>query len=241
MSLFSFFSRKTDAPLKPPASNRQSQRSSKPSQRHNKPLLPVGKPALEPGAQLADRKIKPHARREQLYAAIRQSMTRAGVLSASYKFRVLSLDLYGDQFLVMMDVAPSLSGQTDKRSDIETLLIGTAKSLFNISVTSVYWRTDNRPMPTPVINAITSPPAVNPAAPQKSSAQTYEPIHEDEMAAFKQVLMAAATNKPAMPDGTGKTRSGMSSLTLPPDFEDTKIAESSAAPVLSATQYGDLK
>ena len=33
-----------------------------------------------------ERKVKRHARREQLYGAIRESMTRAGMLSASYKF-----------------------------------------------------------------------------------------------------------------------------------------------------------
>lgn len=32
------------------------------------------------------------------------AMTRAGVLSASYKFKVLSLDRLGSEFLVMMDL-----------------------------------------------------------------------------------------------------------------------------------------
>ena len=34
-------------------------------------------------------KLKRHTAREQLYVAIREAMTRAGVLSASYKFKVL--------------------------------------------------------------------------------------------------------------------------------------------------------
>ena len=42
------------------------------------------------------------ARREMLYVVIRESMMRAGILSAAYKFKVLSLDRKGRRFLVMM-------------------------------------------------------------------------------------------------------------------------------------------
>ena len=44
-----------------------------------------------------DRKAHRHARREKLYVAIRESMTRGGVLASSYKFKVLSLDQRGRQ------------------------------------------------------------------------------------------------------------------------------------------------
>jgi hypothetical protein len=47
-------------------------------------------------------RLKRHARREQLYVVIRDAMTRAGVLSASYKFKVLSLDQPGENFMVML-------------------------------------------------------------------------------------------------------------------------------------------
>ena len=71
-------------------------------------------------------------------------MTRAGLLSASYKFKVLSLDQKGNQFLVMMDVAPELATGPEKLSQTEALLIQTANVIYNITVTAVYWRTDHK-------------------------------------------------------------------------------------------------
>ena len=251
MSLFSWFSGKSASSKKATTTDTQPQRSSRPGQAQDKSLPPGGKPTLKSENQLVDRKVKRHARREQLYVAIRECMIRAGVLSASYKFKVLSLDQRGDQFLVMMDVAPGLGGQADKLAEIETLLVSSAKSLFNIYVTSVYWRTDNRPVAANAVNFGVSQPAVlesqpmpfdaaKPAA-NKPGAQRYDPIHDDEMAAFKQALVAASAHHPATADGTGKSRSGLRSFTLITGFEDTEMPESSAAPALSATQYGELR
>ena len=91
-----------------------------------------------------ERKVARQVRREQLYSAIRESMTRAGLLSASYKFKVLSLDQKGNQFLVMIDVAPELATGPEKLSQTEALLIQTANVIYNITVTAVYWRTDHK-------------------------------------------------------------------------------------------------
>ena len=250
MSLLNWFSSKFESTKAVAPDGARSLRG-KPGLAQDKLLPPASKPALLPDAHLVDRKVKRHARREQLYVAIRESMTRAGVLSASYKFKVLSLDQRGDQFLVMMDVAPGLVGQAEKLTEIETLMISTAKSLFSIYVTSVYWRTDNRPTATNAVNFGVSQPAaleshpmplgaVRPAA-KNLGAQRFDPIHDDEMAAFKQALVAATAQKPATPDGTGKSRSGLRSFTLITGFEDTEMPESSAAPALSATQYGELR
>ena len=149
-----------------------------------------------------------------------------------------------------MDVAPGLGGQADKLSEIEILLVSTAKSLFSIHVTSVYWRTDNRPVAANGINFGVSQPALlesqpmpfdaaRPAA-KKPGAQRIDPIFEDEMAAFKQALLAASAHHPATPDGTGKSRSGLRSFTLITGFEDTEMPGSLATPALSTTQYGEL-
>jgi len=255
MSLFNWFSGKSGSSKQAASGSTHPQRNSKPGQAPEKSLPPAGKPIPGPDAQLVDRKVKRHARREQLYVAIRESMTRAGVLSASYKFKVLSLDQRGDQFLVMMDVASGLGGQADKLTEIETLLVNTAKSLFSIYVTAVYWRTDNRPSAVNVVNFGVSQPAALESQPmaleaaktatktaaKKPGAQHFDPIHDDEMAAFKQALAASTAHHPATPDGTGKSRSGLRSFTLITGFEDTEMPESSTAPALSATQYGELR
>ena len=98
MSLFSWFTRKSK-PQAPAAA------VAAPGA-HGKPL------PSSPSAPSQDqvRRSERTERRELLYTAVRDAMVRAGVLSAGYKFKVLSLDQRGSQFLVMMDLAPEYGG-----------------------------------------------------------------------------------------------------------------------------------
>lgn len=240
MALFSWFSRKSSKAAIPVVS----QAGSKPTAvREGAPS-----PGVRDPVNLAEsRKARRHARREQLFVAVRESMTRAGVLAASYKFKVLSLDLVGDQFLVMLDIDTSLGQQTKKLAEIEALVIQTAKARFDMFVTSVYWRVEA----TPATGTVRPRgDKVLPATFDKSSGQTprlsetatarYEPLQDDEVAAFKKVLAASSgTSKPTL-DATGKSHSGAHSYTLLTGFEDTELPEPAVAPALSATQYGDL-
>lgn len=140
MSLFSWFSRKP-APPKPRA-------AAEPSGLLNadatvpltpgRPGNPLGQPV--PPEHAANRKNERMERRELLYTVVRDAMVRAGVLSASYKFKVLSLDQRGRQFLVMMDLAREYGGETVRLSEIEALIAQTAKTRYDILVTAVYWR-----------------------------------------------------------------------------------------------------
>jgi len=205
-----------------------------------------------------EQKSRRHAKREQLYAAVREAMIRAGVLSASYKFKVLSLDPRGDQFMVMMDLAQEFGGQTDRLAEIEVMIAQSAKSRYDIRVTAVYWRMNElvsvgRPRPSPHGASAPHPgPAAVLPEPEVAVAAVvmpapvtsrYEPIQADEVAAFKQALAAASAGG----GGTAQvakgvsTRSGPHSYTLLTGFEDTEMPDSPvSAPALSATQYGDL-
>jgi hypothetical protein len=199
-------------------------------------------------------KLKRHARREQLYVAIREAMTRAGVLSASYKFKVLSLDQRGNEFIVMMDLAKAFNGQPEQLGEIETLIIQNARARFEITVPAVYWRMDemiivSKPAPLTANDAVQTAsvqtnPAVAAPAPAKPPAPRYEPIQADEVAAFKQALLAASAEGPVAAAEKGvKVKSGPRSphsYTLLTGFEDTEMPESNASPALSSTQYGDL-
>lgn len=105
----------------------------------------------------ADRDAKPGSRktlrlaqRELLYGVIRESMVRAGVLSSSYKFKVLSLDAQGRQYLVMMDLDRDVEGHTSRLADIETQMAHSALARHDILVTAVYWRV-NEPMASRVL------------------------------------------------------------------------------------------
>lgn len=97
-------------------------------------------PHLQPPADAAGRRTERMERRELLYAVVRDAMVRAGVLSAGYKFKVLSLDQRGQRFLAMVDLAREYGGETVRLSEIEALIVQTAKTRFDIEVTAVYWR-----------------------------------------------------------------------------------------------------
>lgn len=118
------------------------------------PANPAANIGLSGTPLSVERKEKRHARREQLYTVIRESMTRAGMLSASYKFKVLSLDQNGNQFLVMMDVASQLGTNAQKLSQTEAVLMQTAKAGYGIVVTAVYWRVDPKTIPKPASPAV---------------------------------------------------------------------------------------
>lgn len=199
-------------------------------------------------------------RREHLYLAVRDAMVRSGVLSSGYKFKVLSLDADGRQFLVMLDIAPGYGTDTARQAEIEELLVRAAKTRFHVEVTAVYWRINSalagadKPASAapaiaqaPVVPAAAAPvaqvrPAEAPEAPVKGD---FEPIAPDEVEAFRQALQKAAPSVPARP-----------AVALPPvqappadegnmggnGFADTMIVdEQERASRLGATQYGELR
>jgi hypothetical protein len=200
------------------------------------------KPALAQHQSLVGEgsKLKRHARREQLYVAVREAMTRGGVLSASYKFKVLSLDQPGNEFLVMLDLGKDVDGAPEQLGAIEALIVQNAKARFEITVPAVYWRMDaaaasDKPQPRHADGA--APVPAQHAKPRGAD----EPIRSEEVAAFKQALLAASAHRPSAAAESGsKNRSSARSYTLLTGFEDTEVAEPASAPALSPTQYGDL-
>jgi N-acetyl-beta-hexosaminidase len=174
------------------------------------------------------------------------------VLSASYKFKVLSLDQRGNEFIVMMDLAKAFNGQPEQLGEIETLIVQNARARFEITVPAVYWRMDemitvSKPAPLAAHDAVQTASlhaASAASAPVKPPAPRYEPFQADEVAAFKQALLAAsAEGHVAAPEKGVKVKSGPRSprsYTLLTGFEDTEMPESNSSPALSSTQYGDL-
>lgn len=255
MSFFNWFSGKSSQAPKSAAHEGQKRAG---LTGRDKPSSPASVPqrlSAEPATPAEAGKLKRHARREQLYVAIREAMTRAGVLSASYKFKVLSLDQRGNEFIVMMDLAKAFNGQPEQLGEIEALIIQHARVRFEITVPAVYWRMDemaivSKPAPLSASDAgpVAAPQANAAPAPVKPPAPRYEPIQADEVAAFKQALLAASAEGPAAaPEKGVKVKSGPRaprqphSYTLLTGFEDTEMPpESNSSPALSSTQYGDL-
>ncbi len=86
------------------------------------------------------KKTARYMRRELLYGIVRESMIRAGVLSAGYKFKALALDPRGLQFIVMVDLAVEFGGSSERWSEIESMITQSAKVRHGVVVSSVYWR-----------------------------------------------------------------------------------------------------
>ena len=184
----------------------------------------------------AIQKIERHENRELLYNVVHNAMICAGVLAATYKFKVLSLDTRGFDYLIMMDLTSASPGDTTRLAEIEATMAQAAKARHNIVVTAVYWR----------VNEVSAPsqlaPAQRPERPEPPAKQNpvYEPLQQGEIDAFKRALAGAAVPVAAVKSGH-VTTSGRRNPTPVDDFEDTHLTDShdSASP-LSMTQYGDL-
>ena len=178
-----------------------------------------------------------HARREELYVAIRESMTRSGVLSARFKFKVLSLDQQGNTFLVMMDLTIDASAPAESLTDMEQQIMRHAMARFDIAVSAVYWRLNyaaahKQPDFQETMESYQRADRTLQAAP------VYKTIEVDELAAFKEARLAAA--RKTLPAPAPAASNSRRPSTKQPDFADTQLTESPNAPGLSTTQYGDL-
>lgn len=229
---------------------------------------PVGKRAgvvnAGANAQPANRKGERMAQRELLYAVVRDAMMRAGVLSSSYKFKVLSLDSRGRQFMVMIDLAADQTGNTLQLAEIEALIAQSARSRHQIVVTAVYWRRNEhvamghptragqQAAPSQPAGRGPQPAAAKPAGAGASgpvpAKPAFDPILPAEVEAFKRALSAgpgaaavalshAGAHGDRALDASGKSRpQGPAPLT---GFEDTELSDGRVT-ALSGSQYGDL-
>jgi hypothetical protein len=182
------------------------------------PLAPgrPGQPLLQPvpPEHAANRKNERMERRELLYTVVRDAMVRAGVLSASYKFKVLSLDQRGRQFLVMMDLAREYGGETARLSEIEALIAQTAKTRYDILVTAVYWRINDHVavgLPQKGITPTTVPSAAAPQGVVRKPVPAPVPAAPAPVAAPASSLLfpaEPAARFPTTPTALGRTPSG---------------------------------
>jgi len=229
---------------------------------------PSGKPVAEDSGpahlaaddeQAVDRKSQRLERRELLYAVVRESMARVGILSSSYKYKVLSLDSRGSQYLIMMDLPKEMAAHIGQLAEIEEIVTQTARTRHRIDVSAVYWRINElaktsvlrKPRPEAEITAAGPAPAVkpNPAAAAGRVMPTpagrdrrFEPIRPDEVNAFKQALATGIKGKPPAPaPARGKPTDFAPTEFRNSEFQATQLQDEEAERLpLSRTQYGDL-
>jgi hypothetical protein len=188
----------------------------------------------QPSLPGSDRKSLRLSQRELLYSAVRDEMIRAGVLAASYRFKVLSLDAQGSQYLIMMDVLKDGIGELKSLSEIESSIMQAAKVRHDLSVTGVYWR--NELQAAIRQTSVTSPPRglanTSPAIAAAGHVGTSAPSGKAQRHQKTEPLKSAHSE--LVPSGR-KPRESV------PEFEDTRIiAPNESGSPLSATQYGDL-
>jgi hypothetical protein len=195
-----------------------------------------------------ERKVLRLERRELLYAVIREAMARVGVLSSTYKYKVLSLDSRGNEYLVMMDLPQDLASHLDQLAAIEETVVESARQRHRITVVAVYWRIHDlarsgsavlrKPRPEAAADLMVSsddsvPLGSNPPG-------RFDPIRPEEVRAYKDGQRPSPVVSPApasVPRGFEPTQ--------PPEpaFEETRIDDRDDAQTrmpLSRTQYGDL-
>ena len=205
-------------------------------------------------AQPANRKKERMERRELLYAVVREAMVRAGVLSSTYKFKVLSLDPRGRQFMVMVDLATGAASNTTRLAEIEAMVAQTAKARYDILVSAVYWRANEHVAIGDPAHFSTQKPLISqPGQPEGHSvpaelreapglhARRVEPLQADEVAAFQKALAAGVRGEQAL--ATVNDGKADQNYTLLTGFEDTEVAggNDDVREHLSGTQYGALR
>lgn len=203
-------------------------------------------------------KMQRQERRDRLYAVVREAMLRSEVLASRYKFKVLSLDSHGQEFLVMVDLLDAKAVSPRRFPVIEQLIISHALQQHEMCVKSVYWRVnevaaEQSPEPAarasvPHVPVAVVPVAATPAAlpssshPPSSPVHTpvFEPIDQAEVMAFKKALGAMPG---ADASGAGQIRtSGPRHHSAETGYEDTQLLAQpdEVASPLSRTQFGDL-
>jgi hypothetical protein len=185
-------------------------------------------------------------RRELLYNVVRESMTAAGVLSSTYKFKVLSLDSGGRQYLIMMDMPREPLADPGRFAEIEGTIARGAKERYDILVTAVYWRIND--LVTAGSGVAHGVPRASHAAPVQPVPEAapkvpvvvpspFAPIQDEEVLAFKRAVAAAASGAPVTPRGE-LVHSGRRKTETVPDFSDTEPFDPSSP--LGTSQFGGL-
>jgi hypothetical protein len=239
MSFFKWFGRRVSTLDSPPSHNSGLGQADTVPLDHSKHVQTQTLQTTDAGARRSDRL----ERRELLYGVVRECMTGAGMLSSTYKFKVLSLDSSGRQYLIMMDLPQAALSDPTRFAEMEGLIARSAKERFNILVTAVYWRVNElvTSWQKPVTRAPLAPAIPSNAAPANPVAAKATPATElpldEEMLAFKRAVSSAARGSPAVRGGEF-VRSGRRNPEPIPDFSDTEPFEAPSA--LGPSQFGGL-
>jgi hypothetical protein len=138
-------------------------------------------------------------RRELLYSVVRESMARVGILSSSYKYKVLSLDPRGRQYMIMMDLPSEMATEVTRLAEIEAVVTQNARSRHDIIVTAVYWRINSQAKNTRIEKPKPpSPPVLSDKTPDYAETtfqSTFLEPHPVDELQYQSAIQRAALNQ----------------------------------------------
>lgn len=104
-------------------------------------------PSASPKGKLSSRRRETRSRitlRELLYKVVREALVGMGLLSSQFKFKVLTVDSDGLQFVVMVDLSDQVQHELGRLTDLENHIVQRALSQHDMRVKAVYWRLTDR-------------------------------------------------------------------------------------------------
>ncbi len=127
-------------------------------------------------------------RREMLYEAITITMQAHGILSASYRFRVVRNDRRGHMYSVMMDLSTDFMHNREGRP-AQLVALGAAigknaAARYGILVAGVYWRVNDEIQGFEASRPVAEP-SVDAAAPDLPPRPSHGRARAEELAAFE--------------------------------------------------------
>ena len=130
-------------------------------------------------------------RREMLFDAVTTTMESRGILSGSYRFKIMRADKRGHSFVVMVDLSAdfmeSEQGRQKPLTALATAIGKTALTRYGLGVAAVYWRVNEKLKGSDPwrANTAAAPDDRSPESAQFSNVQKYERATAQDLAAFE--------------------------------------------------------
>lgn len=130
-------------------------------------------------------------RREMLFDSVKATMESRGILSASYRFKVVRADKRAHSFVMMVDLSTDFmeneQGQQKSLAALGALIRKNALARYGLGVPAVYWRVNEelRSLDPQRAEAIATSDNISAEAMRASNLRRYERATAQELAAFE--------------------------------------------------------
>ena len=130
-------------------------------------------------------------RREMLFDSVKATMESRGILSASYRFKVVRADKRAHSFVMMVDLSTDFmeneQGQQKSLAALGALIRKNALARYGLGVPAVYWRVNEelKGLHPQRAEAIATSDNISAEAMRASNLRRYERATAQELAAFE--------------------------------------------------------